>query len=222
MVRISWMSKPKIQDGRLFFNRWGRTSQVTNEYLNLLLAEYSGFGTNIIATGNAGEHALSVDLGMKMCVASGFAVEPHQYIELFEQFGGVMPTPNPAILKRGVDIYQIETRNPHFHEDKGADHVQEMRLQALNVLYHSPICLDSVRKEIERFLRKQDVITDDEKPPRELVYRALDEMDLDAFLEALLAEEETFTQIRQRRLAGIIEDEPIGHSVATGTRQESV
>ena len=209
MVRISWMSKPKIQDGRLFFNRWGRTSQVTNEYLNLLLAEYSGFGTDIIRTGNAGEHALSVDLGLAMHMASGFAVEPHQYIDLFEQFGGVEATPNPEILKEGVDIYQIETRNPHFHENKGADHVQEMRLQALNVLYHSPICLDSVRKEIKKFLRKQEVIGKDEDPPCELVYPPLATIDLDVFGTALLEDSESVTQIRRRRLAGIIEDAPI-------------
>lgn len=222
MVRISWMSKPKIQDGRLFFNRWGRTSQVTNEYLNLLLAEYSGFGTNIIATGNAGEHALSVDLGMKMRVASGFAVEPHQYIELFEQFGGVIASPNPDILKQGVDIYQVETRNPHFHENKGADHVQEMRLQALNVLYHSPICLPSVRKEIKRFLKKQGVITEDGEPPEERVYPAMADMDLGAFLRTLLTEDGEFTQIRRRRMAGIVEDEPIGTPESAEANQESV
>lgn len=214
MVRISWMSKPKIQEGRLFFNRWGRTSQVTNEYLNLLLAEYSGFGTDIIKTGNAGENALTVELGMAMHMASGFAVEPHQYIDLFEQFGGVVPSPNPEILKEGVDIYQIETRNPHFHENKGADHVQEMRLQALNVLYHSPVCLDSVRKEIKRFLRKQEVISRGEQPPQERVYSPLNSVDLAAFLGTLLDEPESVVQIRRRRLAGIVEDAPIGHSPA--------
>lgn len=216
------MSKPKIQDGRLFFNRWGRTSQVTNEYLNLLLAEYSGFGTDIIATGNAGEHALSIDLGMKMRVASGFAVEPHQYIELFEQFGGVVPSPNQDILKQGVDIYQIETRNPHFHENKGADHVQEMRLQALNVLYHSPICLDSVRKEIKRFLRKQDVIGEGEEPPEERIYSALAEMNLDLFARTLLEEQDAVTQVRRRRMAGIVEDEPIVIPETSDAGQESV
>lgn len=209
MVRISWMSKPKIHEGRLFFNRWGRTSQVTNEFLNLLLAQYSGFGTDIIATGNAGEHAMSLDLGMRMHMASGFAVEPHQYVDLFEQFGGVVPSPHEDMLKSGVDIYQIETRNPHFHEDKGSDHVQEMRLQALNVLYHSPVCLDPVRKSIRKFLRKQEVITKDEEPPKERVYEPLETIDLTRFLIALEEHSDTFLQIRRRRFAGIVEDEPI-------------
>ena len=64
MVRISWHSKPKLRDGRLFFTRKGRSSMITNEWLNRFLAEYSGFGTEVIATGNAGEHAMSLDLGL--------------------------------------------------------------------------------------------------------------------------------------------------------------
>src|SRR6266480_2268833 len=71
MVRISWHSKPKLQEGRLFFSRRGRASQVTNHFLNQLIAEYSGFGTEVIATGNAGEHALTIDLARRMRIAGG-------------------------------------------------------------------------------------------------------------------------------------------------------
>ncbi|MFQ5947666.1 MAG: mannosyl-3-phosphoglycerate synthase, partial [Acidimicrobiia bacterium] len=119
MVRISWQSKPKIQGERLFFNRWGRTSQITNYFLNLLLSEYSGFGTETIATGNAGEHALSIELAQLMQFAGRFAVEPYEYLNLFELFGGVHASPYPNAMQRGVEIFQIETHNPHFHEDKG-------------------------------------------------------------------------------------------------------
>ena len=66
MVRISWHSKPKLRDGRLFFSRRGRTSEVTNQFLNQLVGEYSGFGTEVIATGNSGEHALTLELGLKL------------------------------------------------------------------------------------------------------------------------------------------------------------
>src|SRR3954447_7238018 len=48
MVRISWQSKPKLRDGRLFFSRRGRSSEVTNEWLNRSIAEYSNFGTEVI------------------------------------------------------------------------------------------------------------------------------------------------------------------------------
>lgn len=138
MVRISWHSKPKLRDGRLFFSRRGRSSEITNGFLNRLIAEYSGFGTEVIATGNAGEHALSLDLGLRLRLAGGFAVEPFEYVDLFEQFGGVLDTAaQPEVMASSVPVLQIETRNPHFHDNKGEEHVQGMRLQALNVLYHS-------------------------------------------------------------------------------------
>ena len=38
MVRISWHSKPKLRDGRLFFSRRGRSSEVTDEWLNRFVA----------------------------------------------------------------------------------------------------------------------------------------------------------------------------------------
>ena len=151
MVRISWNSKPKLRDGRLFFNRRGRTSEVTNQFLNQLIAEYSGFGTEVVTTGNAGEHAFSLDLGLKLRLAGGFAVEPFHFLDMFEQFGGLMESPHPEVLERSVSVTQIETRNPHFHDDKGGEHVQEMRMQALNVLYHSPVCPQSVRADILDF-----------------------------------------------------------------------
>src|SRR3954471_7615529 len=98
MVRICWHSKPKLRDGRLFFSRRGRSSAVTNEFLNRAVAEYSGFGTEVIATGNAGEHALSLELRLPLRRASGFAVEPYEYIDLFEQFGGVLESAHPEVM----------------------------------------------------------------------------------------------------------------------------
>src|SRR6185436_3694829 len=132
--------------GRLFFSRRGRTSEVTNRFLNRLIAEYSGFGTEVVATGNAGEHAVSLELGLRMRLAGGFAVEPFEYLDLFEQFGGVLDSPHPEVMASSVPVLQIETRNPHFHQNKGEDHVQGMRMQALNVLYHSPVSLPAVRE----------------------------------------------------------------------------
>lgn len=194
MVRISWRSKPKIVGSSLFFNRWGRSSQITNRFLNLLISSYSGFGTERITTGNAGEHAMTVDLALRMRFGAGFSVEPYQYIDLFEQFGGVLESQHPEVLQAGVEVFQIETRNPHFHEDKGADHVQEMRLQALNVLYHSEICKDSLRGEIAEFLRNEGILEAGEDPPRETSYPMLSGLDWDSLHETLLAEARTLFQ----------------------------
>src|ERR1700760_4117000 len=147
MVRISWHSKPKLRDGRLFFSRRGRSSEVTNEWLNRSVAEYSSFGTEVIATGNAGEHAMSLDLGLKLRLAGGFAVEPFEYVDLFEQFGGILEPRHPEVMASSVNVLQIETRNPHFHDNKGEEHVKGMRMQALNVLYHSEVTLPAIRRQ---------------------------------------------------------------------------
>lgn len=209
MVRISWRSKPKIVDDRLFFNRWGRTSQVTNRFLNLLISDYSGFGTEVIATGNAGEHAISLELAMRMRFGSGFSVEPYEYLNLFEQFGGVIDSRRPEVVKSGVEVFQIETRNPHFHQNKGGDHVQEMRLQALNALYHSPISTDAVREEILSFLIEHGQLEEGEEPPVELIYPPLGSLDLQVFGEVLAEEADSFTQVRERFTHGTKSAPPI-------------
>jgi mannosyl-3-phosphoglycerate synthase len=225
MVRISWKSKPKIVKDRLFFNRWGRTSQVTNQFLNQLISDYSGFGTEVITTGNAGEHALSLELALRMHFGAGFSVEPYEYLNLFEQFGGVVETRYPEVIKSGVEIFQIETRNPHFHENKGNDHVQGMRLQALNTLYHSPICTDPVRDEITSFLINQGQLIEGEEPPIETVYPSMNSIDWKVFADVLFAEAETLTQVRERMIRGTSGKPPISptdvgmrpHGVSTGS-----
>lgn len=188
MVRISWHSKPKLRDGRLFFSRRGRSSQITNEWLNRFLAEYSGFGTEVIATGNAGEHAMTLELGLRLRMAGGFAVEPYEFLDLFEQFGGVLEGADPRVMAQSVPVLQIETRNPHFHDNKGEEHVQGMRMQALNVLYHSPVTLPAVRSAILEFMVGQGVLAEGEEPPRERVYPPVGTLDLELLHDALHAE----------------------------------
>lgn len=194
MVRISWHSKPKLRDGRLFFSRRGRTSQVTNQFLNQLIGEYCGFGTEVVATGNAGEHAFTMALGMKLRMAGGFAVEPYEYLDMFEQFGGVLESTHRDVMERSVSVAQVETRNPHFHDDKGDTHVQDMRLQALNVLYHSPVCLPSVRADIIDFLVGQGVLREGMEPPSERIYQPVGTLALDRFCDVLMTEAHSLRQ----------------------------
>ncbi|SDY56534.1 mannosyl-3-phosphoglycerate synthase [Micromonospora pattaloongensis] len=200
MVRISWHSKPKVRDGRLFFSRRGRSSEITNAFLNRLVAEYSGFGTDVIATGNAGEHALSLALGMRLRLAGGFAVEPFHYVDLFEQFGGVLESAHPEVMASSVPVLQVETRNPHFHENKGEDHVRGMRTQALNVVYHSPVALPAVRSAIVDFLTGQGALSASAEPPRERIYPPVGSLAFDLLFDAL-PEAETFREIGAGALA---------------------
>ena len=216
MVRISWHSKPKLQDGRLFFSRRGRASEVTNHFLNQLIAEYSGFGTDVIATGNAGEHAMTLDLGLRMRMAGGFAVEPFQYVDVFEQFGGVLESAHPDVMGSSVQVRQIETRNPHFHDNKGEGHVNDMRLQALHVLYHSPVCLPPVREAIREFLTAQGALEPGAEPPRERIYPPVGSLALDQMLDVLTSEARTFRQIERNLPEGMRTDPPIRRAPMAG------
>jgi mannosyl-3-phosphoglycerate synthase len=206
MVRISWRSKPKIAESRLFFERRGRASEVTNRFLNELVSHSSGFGTEVIRTGNAGEHAFSMKLGELLSFGSGYAVEPYQYIRMLELFGGVNPSPYPEVMEKGVEVFQIETCNPHFHEDKGSDHVEDMQVGALQTISDSPICPSPVRESVHRFLRERGRLGDLDTPLR--TYPPLRELDTNAFLATLSREANTFREI-QPALAVPVSTEPL-------------
>lgn len=188
MVRISWQSKPKIEDGRLVFNKWGRTTHVTNRFLNEVLSVYNGFGTEVIRTGNAGEHAMTIELAKRMRFAGGFAVEPFELMDLFDQFGGARPSPHPDVARSFVDVFQIETRNPHFHEDKGDAHVFGMKLESVLAVMASPVCPESVRSGIIEFLKEEGTTVAETREP--IVYEPWEIADLEEF-EDLLDEAES-------------------------------
>ena len=178
MVRIAWHSKPKIKNSELYFAKWGRSSIVTNRILNRLVSDYTGFDTEVIKTGNAGEHAMSMDLAMKLDYSRGYSIEPQHYMSLLEKFDGVHPSPYPKLMKEDIEVFQLESRNPHMHDAKGEDHIQNMIEQALQVIYHSFVCTPAVRKEIECTLEKKQI----EKPT---YYPSLDNIDLLKFAEQL-------------------------------------
>ncbi len=138
MGRISWQSKPKVEDGGLVFNRWGRSTTVSNRVLNEVLSHYLGEGTRIITTGNAGEHVISMPLAARLRFTGSFGAETGQFIDLMEQFGGIVEPIGPVPSR--VDVIQTETINPHFHEDKGEEHVAGMRDQSIATITSSPIC----------------------------------------------------------------------------------
>jgi mannosyl-3-phosphoglycerate synthase len=166
MVRVLWRYKPKISAG-MFFNRWGRVSEITNRCINSLFSNKTGFETEIIKTGNAGEHAMSLKLAEILTYASGYAVEPQELISIFEGFGGVLPTVHPTAAKYGIEIFQTETRNPHLHEEKGGRHLMvEMLLPGLASIYHSPLCEKETKQLIIDELVQQNAIQPDEEPPK--------------------------------------------------------
>jgi len=181
MVRNSWVYKPKILESDLYFKKWGRVSEVTNKYMNAMISSKTKFETEAIKTGNAGEHAMSMKLAEILPFAAGFAVEPRELAFLLEEFGGEKPSSQADIVKEGVGIFQIETRNPHFHKDKGETHLKEMMLGSMGVIYHSPLCDAEVKKEIAKELAAQDALSQDEVPPKPKIYPPLQKINFSKF-----------------------------------------
>ena len=138
-----------------------------------------------VLTANAGEHAMTVDLALHLRFATGYAVEPYQLIDLWEQRS---QSPSPA---RNVRILQIETCNPHIHDtDKGTGHIQRMQAQGLSTIYYSRLTPNSLKDEIWVYMQKH-LLTNpnaDGQPGKPTIYRALQslrESDWDVFAKAI-------------------------------------
>lgn len=185
MVRIAWNSKPKVVETGLYFVKWGRSSIVTNHYLNQLVSHYTGFETEAIRTGNAGEHAMTLDLAMEMAYSSGYSIEPYQLVYLMEEFGGSMTPHHTHDLNSMVGIYQMESRNPHLHERKGDEHVDQMIEASLSVIYHSTLCPDTLKKAIEVELQGRGIRQPESKIPKMDTYPPLSKLDFGVFRESL-------------------------------------
>jgi mannosyl-3-phosphoglycerate synthase len=185
-VRMLWHSKPKVVESQLYFTRYGRASILTNEYLNRLINYRTGFETEVIKTGNSGEHALSMELAMRLDYAAGYAIETNHFVNLLEKFGGLRESPYPNEMREGVEIFQIESRNPHLHDiSKGEEHIHDMMQASLGVIYQSFACPETLRKEILHELRRRKVVRKRETPAPVRIYPALDCIDPTRFASVI-------------------------------------
>jgi mannosyl-3-phosphoglycerate synthase len=164
MVRISWIYKPKVSESGVYFSKWGRVSEVTNQHLNSLISYYTGFETEVMRTGNSGEHCMSMKLAELLTYSPGFSVETYEIVGILEEFGGIVPTENQEAMDKGVEVMQVETRNPHFHEEKGDIHLKEMFNGSLGCIYHSKICPPKLREKILEELRGRDILNEGHQP----------------------------------------------------------
>jgi mannosyl-3-phosphoglycerate synthase len=186
MVRVSWIYKPKMSDTGLYFSKWGRVSELTNQHLNSLISYYTGFETEVMRTGNSGEHCMSLKLAELLTFSSGYSIEPYEIVNILEEFGGIIPTLHQDAMDQGIEIMQVETRNPHFHEDKGEDHLKDMVMGSLGSIYHSKICPPKLREKILESLRGKSMIEDGEQePPAPLKIEPFKDIDIRLFAKAL-------------------------------------
>ncbi len=195
MVRILWRYKPKIS-GEIYFRKWGRVSETTNKCLNSLISAKTGFETDIIKTANAGEHAMSINLAKILPFASGYAVEPQEIVSLCEDYGGVLPTANKKIAKDGIEIFQIESRNPHFHEEKGIVHLREMLLQGLSTVYHSSLCDEETKRMVIRELVAQRAAKRGEEPAKPHINLPLRKMNIKSFIDFMAERMDSYSALK--------------------------
>ncbi|NJE09792.1 mannosyl-3-phosphoglycerate synthase [Thermococcus sp. MAR1] len=191
MVRLSWRHKPKVSTKGLYFRKWGRVSEITNRYMNALFGVATNFETNIIVTGNAGEHAMSIKLAEIMPFSTGYSIEPFELVYLFETFGRWGEDPHTDVYDQGVEVFQIETLNPHLHEDKGQEHVVNMILSSLGTIYHSKLATESIRNQILKELRLHGLLGENEEPPSPRVMPPIENIDVNQWMETLEDNAET-------------------------------
>lgn len=199
-VRISWRSKPKIINNSLQFPRWGRISESSNKYLNALISHITGVEREIITTGNAGEHALSMSLAENLNYSSGYSVEPYEFINILEKFGGLLPSNNPDIIEKGIEIFQIETRNPHFHQEKGNDHLTGMMQESLLAINNSKICNTELTRQINDHLlmlqvKHKNDVTKLSFKKKNLIMDPIKIIPIDKFAELVVKNSKTFIKI---------------------------
>jgi mannosyl-3-phosphoglycerate synthase len=187
MTRVSWIYKPKISETGLYFSKWGRVSELTNQHLNSLVSYYTGFETEVMRTGNSGEHCMSLKLAELLTFSSAYAIEPYEIVNVLEEFGGIIPTVNQDAMDKGVEIMQVETRNPHFHEDKGDDHLKEMVVASLASIYHSKICPPKLREKILETLRSKNMLEEgqQQEPPAPIKIEPFKDIDTRPFAKVL-------------------------------------
>lgn len=186
MVRVSWIYKPKMSETGLYFSKWGRVSEMTNQHLNSLISYYTGFETEVMRTGNSGEHCMSLKLAELLTFSSGYSIEPYEIINVLEEFGGILPTVHQDAMDKGVEVMQVETRNPHFHEDKGDDHLKEMVVASLGSIYHSKICPPKLREKILENLRSRAMVDEaQQEPPAPVKIEPFKDIDIRQFAKVL-------------------------------------
>jgi mannosyl-3-phosphoglycerate synthase len=193
MVRVSWIFKPKMSETGLYFSKWGRVSEMTNQHLNSLISYYTGFETEVMRTGNSGEHCMSIKLAELLSFSSGYSIESYEIVKILEEFGGIIPTQNQDAMDKGVEVMQVETRNPHFHEDKGEDHLKEMVLASLGSVYHSKICPPKLREKLIEALQSRGMLEGQSEPPANVIIEPFKDVDV-KFLAKVLSKAATYVQ----------------------------
>jgi mannosyl-3-phosphoglycerate synthase len=201
MVRVLWRYKASGSTG-MYLKRWGPVSEITNRCLNSLISSKTGFETEVIQTANARAHAMSTRLAEILPYASGYAMEPQELVSIFEEFGGVLPVRDRTVAGHGVEVCQIQTKNPRLRDSKGRDHLEGMLLPSLGAIYHSPLCEEDTRQMVINELLRCGAISADEQPLKPSLSRPLEEIDLPKFNAIMEDHLESCLALKEKRIMG--------------------
>ena len=205
MVRLHWRYKPKVVEDKLYFQKWGRVSETTNKYLNLVLSTRAGFETRVVITGNAGEHALTTKLADILSYSTGYSIEPYHFVCLFDGFGlGAENIADTDAANAGIEIFQIETLNPHVHEEKGEEHVNNMLFGSLQTIYNCKLCNDYVRSKV---LEEMGDLLKWDAPKENVIMPPIGGIDVQKFVNLLERTSETFVRCEQGNIECEVEKE---------------
>ena len=98
-------------------------------------------------------------------------------------------------MKHGIDLFQIETRNPHLHEDRGIDHLNDMLLAGLSTIYHSPLCDEDTKQLIVAQLTGQKALKPRQKPSHPHLNRPPSEINIREFAKVIEPHLESYSAL---------------------------
>jgi len=166
MVRVSWGFKGWYGE-EFLLRRWGRVSSIVSNVLNNALSRGRRFETDIIKTSNSGEHAMSIELAKMLNFASRYSIETYELVYLLENCYVGLREGLCKALPNTIDIFQIESRNPHLHSQKGELHVIEMLAESLGAIYHSRLADQHLKNMVLKILKE---FSYEEEPPKPRTY----------------------------------------------------
>ncbi|MEM1628892.1 MAG: mannosyl-3-phosphoglycerate synthase [Desulfurococcaceae archaeon] len=171
MVRIAWGYKA-WGIGEFYLRRLGRASGIVNTVLNKILSSRRNIETDIVKTSNSGEHAMSMDLARELVYGGGYSVETQELVTILENCYIDISEGNCPSLPENIEIYQVETRNPHVHAEKGEKHIANMVVDSLSAIYYSKLANDRNKELIVNALRELGY-EGEPTPPRRYRYPRL-------------------------------------------------
>jgi len=196
MIRIRWPYKTKFVGKRFYFRRRGRVSEITNRFINMLLTRLIDFESDIIKTSNAGEHAMTMALAERIGYSSGFSIEPYELVFMLEEYTGLKKPRFSDVMKHTIEIYQIEPRNPHVHEERGDKHIAEMLKASLSTIYHSKLADEELKNRIYEELITRKAIKAGEKLEEPRKFPPIYGVDSKRILKILKDLSETFVIVK--------------------------